>query len=161
MKTLAAGQEGYAAVRRQTEPPERDDGDQELPGGRPGARAGPERRRGSSGVYLTDIDDSAGLPEYDVDTFLAALDEQDLGEHEVPQVFAAVVEDRLGKPRGRTRQEARRTKAAKKVDLDFFDQRRASKPGFKRLMMSDVKKRTRCANCGERGHWAETCKNEF
>eukprot|EP00959_Pyramimonas_sp_CCMP1952_P032617 684149-Pyramimonas_sp.AAC.1 len=28
-------------------------------------------------------------------------------------------------------------------------------------MMTDAKKRTRCANCGERGHWAESCKSPF
>eukprot|EP00959_Pyramimonas_sp_CCMP1952_P438256 9174952-Pyramimonas_sp.AAC.1 len=63
------------------------------------------------------------------------------------QIFAAVVEDRLGKEKRRTWAEARRLKAARKVDRDFFDRRRASKPGFKRLMMTDIKKRTRCANC--------------
>eukprot|EP00959_Pyramimonas_sp_CCMP1952_P076529 1599222-Pyramimonas_sp.AAC.1 len=52
-------------------------------------------------------------------------------------------------------------KAAKRVDRDFFDRWRSTRPGFRRVMMSDIKRKTRCANCGDRGHWAETCKNPF
>ena len=43
-------------------------------------------------------------------------------------------------------------------DRDFFDRKRAN-PGFKRLTGANLKKRSRCANCGEKGHWAESRRN--
>eukprot|EP00959_Pyramimonas_sp_CCMP1952_P308416 6454501-Pyramimonas_sp.AAC.1 len=110
MKTSAAGQEGYAAVRSALL--KMDVQDKPIPPSAttttksfPAEVQEPVQDRNANKevreVYLTDIDDSVELPEDDVDTFLAALDEQDLGEHEVLQVFAAIVEDRLGRPRRR------------------------------------------------------------
>eukprot|EP00959_Pyramimonas_sp_CCMP1952_P022409 471655-Pyramimonas_sp.AAC.1 len=52
-------------------------------------------------------------------------------------------------------------KATRKVDREFFDRRRASKPGYRRITSADLKKKTRCANCGERGHWAEDCRKPY
>eukprot|EP00959_Pyramimonas_sp_CCMP1952_P042587 890296-Pyramimonas_sp.AAC.1 len=49
---------------------------------------------------------------------------------------------------------------AKKVDRDFFDRKRA-RPGFKRLLGTDIKERSRCANCGEKGHWADSCTSPY
>eukprot|EP00959_Pyramimonas_sp_CCMP1952_P043903 917256-Pyramimonas_sp.AAC.1 len=49
-------------------------------------------------------------------------------------------------------------KANRRVDRDFFDRRRSSQPGPRRIASADLKKKTRCANCGEKGHWAENCR---
>ena len=49
--------------------------------------------------------------------------------------------------------------AARKVDRDFFDRKKAARPGFLKVGQKDFRPRSRRANCGEKGPWAETRKN--
>ena len=56
-------------------------------------------------------------------------------------------------PRRRTWKQNKDRKLAAKKDRRVF-----SRP---RVSMSDLKERTRCANCGERGHWQAECKRPY
>eukprot|EP00959_Pyramimonas_sp_CCMP1952_P411010 8613293-Pyramimonas_sp.AAC.1 len=59
-------------------------------GGQSGSAASGPAEDEVRGVYLTELDDSVELPEDDVGNFLATLEEHDLGETEVLEIFAAV-----------------------------------------------------------------------
>eukprot|EP00959_Pyramimonas_sp_CCMP1952_P373650 7825190-Pyramimonas_sp.AAC.1 len=112
--------------------------------------------------YFSDPpDDAFELPEAEAETFLSALEEQELPEEELMIVLAAVIEEKLGKDKRRSWAEARKMKANKKIERDFFDKKRAARPGYKRIASGDLKRRSRCANCGEKGHWAESCRKPF
>eukprot|EP00959_Pyramimonas_sp_CCMP1952_P340354 7128988-Pyramimonas_sp.AAC.1 len=98
-------------------------------------------------------DDDVELLEEDALAFLNAIESQDLDEDEVVEVFGAVLEEKFGKEKRRTWMGSRRLKLAKRTDRDFFERRRnqrPSRPGFKRVGDQDLRKKSRCANCGER-----------
>eukprot|EP00959_Pyramimonas_sp_CCMP1952_P010207 213660-Pyramimonas_sp.AAC.1 len=51
--------------------------------------------------------------------------------------------------------------ADKRIERDFFDKQHASHAGYKRTASDDLKRRSRCANCGDMGQWAENCRKPF
>eukprot|EP00959_Pyramimonas_sp_CCMP1952_P144391 3022617-Pyramimonas_sp.AAC.1 len=91
--------------------------------------------------------------------FLTAIDDQDLDENETLDVSAAVLEEKFEKEKRRSWTESRKLKLAKKTDREFFERRKTTKPGFRKIGDRDFRERSRCANCGEKGHWVDQCKN--
>ena len=66
--------------------------------------------------------------------------------------------------RRRTWSENKQLKAARKKDRRHFDdkQSRPTKPqGHRHLPIAELKKITRCSNCGEKGHWKEDCVKPY
>ena len=64
----------------------------------------------------------------------------------------------------RTWSENRKLKMAHRKDRRHFDDvdgRPDRQKGRRRLSIAELKKVTKCANCGEKGHWAEDCKKPF
>ena len=105
--------------------------------------AGPEAEDG----YEDDED-------YDeqVETFLAQVD--DVDEEVALEMLSAFERDQARAPeRRRTWKQNKDRKAAARKDRRVF-----SRP---RLSVADLKERTRCANCGERGHWKAECKKPY
>eukprot|EP00959_Pyramimonas_sp_CCMP1952_P284126 5938745-Pyramimonas_sp.AAC.1 len=90
--------------------------------------------------------------ESEADGFLIALDRQDFTEDEAYHVFAQLVETK----RKRTWEESKEMKNARRIDRNFFDRRRGKKIGKREL-----KNRSRCANCGQKGHWKQDCHNAY
>ena len=89
----------------------------------------------------------------DLDNFLAEVD--GLDESEALDVLAAWEK---GKDKTkRTWRENKERKMAAKKDRRVFgrDGRRG------RLSLDELKKVTRCANCGEKGHWRDECTNPY
>ena len=52
-------------------------------------------------------------------------------------------------------------KANEKIDKHFLTGNTATRAGYKRIAGGDLKKRSRYANCGQRGRWAESCRNPY
>lgn len=89
----------------------------------------------------------------DEDIFLA-ISERDMDEEEA-LVFLA-----QNSSKRRTWSENKQLKAAREKDRRHFDDRssRPERPAtHRRLPVSELKKVTRCSNCGEKGHWKEEC----
>ena len=64
----------------------------------------------------------------------------------------------------RTWAENKQLKAARKKDRRHFDdksQRPDKPPNQRRLPISELKRITRCSNCGEKGHWKEDCVKPY
>ena len=88
----------------------------------------------------------------------AVIKDKDLDENEALSFLAQHV------PRRRTWSENKQLKAAKKKDRRHFDDRssRPERPrSHKRLPIAELKKITRCSNCGARGHWKEDCDKPY
>ena len=67
-------------------------------------------------------------------------------------------------PKRRTWSENRQLKAARRKDHRHFDEKTSQpeKPvNHRRLPISELKKITRCSNCGEKGHWREECDRPY
>ena len=84
--------------------------------------------------------------------------------------FALEAQQEGRKPnmRRRTWSEARQLKRDKARDRDHFDSRRKKttgsprpKAGRRKISIDELKKTTKCANCGEKGHWKKECKNPY
>eukprot|EP00959_Pyramimonas_sp_CCMP1952_P021804 458959-Pyramimonas_sp.AAC.1 len=105
---------------------------------------------GICGLYEAEFD------EDELNVILVALDEQDLDEDQIVQAFG----ETTAPQRRRTWQESKQLKNAKRLDRDFFDRRRAD-GRTKKVTRDDFKRRSRCSNCGERGHWREDCRKPF
>ena len=93
----------------------------------------------------------------DEDIFLA-ISEKDMDEEEA-LVFLA-----QNSSKRRTWSENKQLKAARKKDRRHFDDRssRPERPAtHRRLPVSELKKVTRCSNCGEKGHWKEECDRPY
>ncbi|CAK0846986.1 unnamed protein product [Prorocentrum cordatum] len=101
------------------------------------------------GLYEMEFD------EQELATILVSLDSQDLDEEHIIEVFAEVTLPQ----RRRTWAESRQLKTNRKVDRDFFD--RSKGKGTKKVTRDDFKKRSRCSNCGEKGHWREDCRRPY
>ena len=97
-----------------------------------------------------DSEDSSG--DEIVDQNLLTIQEKDMDEDEA-LVFLS-----------RSWLENRQLKAARKKDRRHFDEKDEGAPrpaGRKRLSIDELKKVTRCANCGEKGHWREECTRPY
>ena len=69
-----------------------------------------------------------------------------------------------GKNSRRSWSENKLLKAARKKDRRHFEDRssRARKPNsHRRLPIEELKKVTRCSNCGDKGHWREDCRQPY
>ena len=94
----------------------------------------------------------------DEETF-HTIKEKDMDEDELMSFLA-----HNGGPRRRTWSENKQLKAARKKDRRHFEDRQTRPdrpPGFRRLPISELKKVTRCSNCGEKGHWKEECEKPY
>lgn len=120
---------------------------------------------------LAETDDEQDYKEM----LLQSIDDKDLDEEQVNSFVslwstAATEEEavnflnqQLG-PRRRTWSENKLLKAARKKDRRHFDDKgtRPARPlHHRRLPVSELKKVTRCSNCGERGHWREDCSKPY
>ena len=104
-----------------------------------------------------DASDDDGLIDYNIDpecVFLA-IEELNIGEDEAK----TFLESWFTKPR-RTWSQNKILKAARRKDRRHFDDptSRAPKPANHRnLSREELKKITKCKNCGAIGHWREDC----
>ncbi|CAK0810300.1 unnamed protein product, partial [Prorocentrum cordatum] len=123
---------------------------------------------GSSEVYL-ELEEDLILDTEDALAFYEAIANQELDEDQAAAVLAAVLDEKRTKE-GRPRKwaESRELKKAIARDRDFFDSKRAGgraapRPpaGKQRLSIARLKERTRCANCGQKGHWRKECTNPY
>ena len=118
--------------------------------------------KGKGGLFSGLAEDSepgqgTAEPESDVeddygeraDAFLAQIDDVD-EDTALEMLNAFEKEDAKTTERRRTWKQNKDRKAAARKDRRVF-----SRP---RLTVGDLKERTRCANCGERGHWRAECK---
>ena len=98
----------------------------------------------------------------DDETFFFAVEEMNLGEDEA-LVFLADWKTEGFKNKRRSWSDNKKLKMAQKKDRRHFeDGGRADKPPHRRrLSIQELKKVTKCANCGERGHWREDCRKPF
>ncbi|CAK0841200.1 unnamed protein product, partial [Prorocentrum cordatum] len=98
--------------------------------------------------------------------FYEAIAAQGLDEERAIVALAAVLDEKREKE-GRLRKwtESRELKKAIARDRDFDSKRaggrRAPRPsaGKQRLSIARLKEKTRCANCGQKGHWRKDCTN--
>eukprot|EP00959_Pyramimonas_sp_CCMP1952_P052829 1104715-Pyramimonas_sp.AAC.1 len=109
------------------------------------------------------------MDDEDVMSFYEAISAQEFDEDQACMVLAAVLDEKRQKE-GRPRRwaESKELKAAIARDRGFFDSKRsggrqAPRPGAgrQRLSISRLKERTRCANCGQKGHWRKECTNPY
>jgi hypothetical protein len=96
-----------------------------------------------------------GLTTSDVEVLIAELAGQDLDEIEITETWAAL-EDK----KRRTWKEGKATKREMKKSRKFYDMKdKAGMRTMKRRQMpiDELKKISKCANCGEKGHWHKEC----
>ena len=117
---------------------------------------------GSNYDHLDDdvSEEEFGLTENEVQGMLDSISQQDLEE----DAAMSFVTDWEAKKK-RSWSENRAMKNAKKKDRRHFDEpdSRPPKPAAHRgrLSIQELKKVTRCGNCGQKGHWREDCKNPY
>ena len=90
------------------------------------------------------------------------IDAQDMDEEQVMSFLSLWEAGQTG--RKRTWSENKLLKAARKKDRRHFDDKgeKAERPvPRRRLPVSELKKITRCSNCGMRGHWREECVRPY
>ena len=115
--------------------------------------------KGQKPSYLLDIEQAESEGDYEPDQdeeIFVALEYQDVDEYEAMNLLAE-----LGSDRKRTWKENRLLKAAQKKDRRHFDQKDSRPPRSstkRRLSIQELKKVTKCGNCGEKGHWHEECQ---
>jgi len=121
-----------------------------------------EENQGTS-YFLEDDDaseDDDDFEEVEIHAFLYQVQQKDFNEEQALSFLA----DWEGK-RKRTWAENKALKNARKKDRRHFEDSssRSVRPtGFKRkLPIAELKKITRCANCGMKGHWKEDCTSPF
>ena len=111
----------------------------------------------SEGYAATRVDDDGDASEdsdYEeqVKAFLAEVD--DVDEDLAVEMLSAFEKDQAKAPeKRRTWKQNKKRKAAARKDRRVF-----SRP---KLTVGELKERTRCANCGERGHWKAECRKPF
>ncbi len=96
----------------------------------------------------------------DADEIFLAIENEDMTEDAVMSFLA----DWDSKKKKRTWAESKQLKAARRKDRRHFEDpgERAGKPRNRRnLSTAELKKITRCANCLQKGHWHEECKNPY
>ena len=105
------------------------------------------------------------MEEGEVEDIIKSIDEKDLSEDDCFWVYTLVMVERskvkaFHKNKKRTWKQSKDLKKAMAKDRSFFDRRRNQPPnqrpvraGKKRLSIVQLKKVSRCGNCGERGHW--------
>ncbi|CAK0830782.1 unnamed protein product, partial [Prorocentrum cordatum] len=122
-----------------------------------------------SDLVLVEFWEDSILDIVDAEAVYAAVESQDLDEEQLASVVAAVLDEKREKE-GRPRRwaEAKDLKRAMARDREFFDSKRAGKKpaprvgaGKQKLSIEKLKARTRCANCGQRGHWRRECTNAY
>ena len=87
-----------------------------------------------------------------MENFLAEID--DVDEEMALEMLAAFEKEQARPPeKRRTWKQNKDRKAAARKDRRVFNR--------PRLSVNDLKARTRCASCGERGHWRAECKKPY
>ena len=102
----------------------------------------------------TGEEDAESLGSEDVQDILAEVEKMDLAEDEAMEVFLALEKEK------KTWKENKKLKMARRKDRRHF----AGKPSGDRrprLSTEQLKKVSRCSNCGEKGHWAEDCSKPY
>lgn len=143
LRTLTGGSSDYSSVQRALRLLDTEEESMVKSGGKTQSFYNPPEGGDSEG--LSDGDELG-------DQNLLAIQEKDMDEDEA-LVFLS-----------RSWLENKQLKAERKKDRRHFDQpdERAPRPvGRKRLSIDELKKVTRCANCGEKGHWREECTKPF
>ena len=119
-------------------------------------------KSGGKSSYLAEEPEDDEPSEEEDDTIdeeiFLAIAEKDMFEYEALAFLAQHA------PKRRTWSENKQLKAARKKDRRHFDDKstRAGRvPGHRRIPTSELKKVTRCGNCGDKGHWAEDCTKPY
>ena len=103
-----------------------------------------------------DFEDQS-IKSEEVRDILAEIDELDLQEDEATEVLASMEREK------RSWKENKKLKLARKKDRRHF----SGKPGGSGerrqtgISVDQLKKVSRCSNCGEKGHWAEDCSKPY
>ena len=115
---------------------------------------------GVEGDYEDTEDDSEAQRET-----LKEISDLDLTEHEAQEVLLAMDrDDHHGKQKKKTWTENQRIKKVIRKDRRHPEDRTSHREKVvrkKRISPEELKKITKCANCGERGHWKAECKNPY
>ncbi|CAK0815508.1 unnamed protein product, partial [Prorocentrum cordatum] len=119
-------------------------------------------------VYF-EFEEDLVMDNEDAAAFYEAIADQELDEEQAIVVLAAVLDEKR-EEEGRLRKwaESRELKKAIARDRDFLDSKRAGgrqvpRPtaGKQRLSIARLEEKTRCANCGQEGHWRKECTNPY
>lgn len=144
LRTLTGGQHDYRQVRRALQVLDCEE---------------ESMIKGQKPSYLLDEDfaeNQDGTYDPEDEEIFVALEYQDVDEYEALNLLAE-----LGSDRRKTWKENKLLKAAQKKDRRHFDQKGSRPPrtsGKRRLSIAELKKVTKCGNCGEKGHWHEECQ---
>ena len=95
------------------------------------------------------------LGSEDVQDILAEVEKLDLAEEEAMEVFLALEKEK------KSWKENRKLKMARKRDRRHFAGKPAGIERRPRLSTEQLKRVSRCSNCGEKGHWAEDCSRPY
>lgn len=115
---------------------------------------------GSASCGDTLSDEEFELSEVEKQAFLSSISGEDL-EEEAALSYLTKWESK----KKRTWSENKALKNARRKDRRHFDEpsSRPPRPQAHRgkLPISELKKITRCGNCGQKGHWREDCQNPY
>ena len=115
---------------------------------------------GSASCGDTLSDEEFELSEVEKQAFLSSISGEDL-EEEAALSYLTEWESK----KKRTWSENKALKNARRKDRRHFDEpsSRPPRPQAHRgkLPISELKKITRCGNCGQKGHWREDCQNPY
>lgn len=157
LRVLTEGRADYQRVRKALQVIDVD-GESIM---RPGKTAFYEADASAHSSLLTHADDAEESDDSDLSPELCEMiDNQDMDEEQVMS-FLTLWES-SGKKRSWS--ENKQLKAARKKDRRHFDDKdgRPERPvSRRRLPVSELKKITRCSNCGLRGHWREDCTRPY
>ena len=98
------------------------------------------------------------LYEDDVETFLCQIEDVDEDEA-LCMLVAWEKEQNESHDKRKTSKGNKERKQAQKKDRRVFN--RGAQRGRPRLSIADLKERTKCANCGQKGHWKAKCTQPY
>ena len=110
-------------------------------------------------TLITEEIESSSMASQDWMEIMQEVEKMDLDEHQVTEVFVAMEKER------RTWKENKKLKLARRKDRRHFSggPRKADgrERGDSKPSVDQMKRISRCGNCGEKGHWAEDCVRPY
>ena len=103
--------------------------------------------------------ESSSMASQDWQEIMQEVEKMDLDEHQVTEVFVAMEKEK------RTWKENKKLKLARRKDRRHFSgglkKNDGRERGDQRPSVDQMKRISRCGNCGEKGHWAEDCVRPY